>query len=320
MDKITPIDTQTGGRVECFWDSKDNLWGFRGSSFGSCLHGAVMSLRGSRSRRPNVSTRTRFKSGSDSEERIKELLRGVDANLQDDQSHYTQQRKVHLYGDVRDEDYRISCSLDGWSYNLWDFIQKSVGPVYDPGLSISKRYWEPFDGHFVFEHKSVQTEKWQSIFGHAGSSSMMRAPGLFCSERFRAGMRTYAWQVSAQAHALAADLSLSTPPPILISLEEVIPQEVEGETTFIPNRRALVLLGSPPYSAQECLGRCATAVDFYRKGNVPSCDSEWQCYWDYPQYAATVTEIPFFPPASPDAVQELAEGSGIIFSQMIKHH
>jgi hypothetical protein len=277
-------------RIECFWHEEDKVWQFRGSSFGNCLHGSVMCLRKVQPHKPDMFMQSRFSAGSTSEERIKKILTecGEGAELEDAGIHWSEgQRRVDVCGDVKDETYRITCSLDGWMINVRTFIEATVGKVYDPAVSTQ---YMPESGPAVFEHKSVTMAKWEEMFGPNGWTDNI---GVIDPVKVRQWMKTYAWQVSAQAWGLAADLEKleveidqDYPLPILVSVEAVERDPVTE--MYVPRHRGLAYIHHPPYSRQECLERCAEAVRLSRTSETPKCDSEWQCLY-------------LAPPTRPDA-------------------
>jgi hypothetical protein len=289
--------------------------------------------------------RDRFCAGQESEVRAKVATDEACFNypiyaLRDGACHHTQQKKVQLEGEVNGEHYIIFCSLDGWGIDIQQFLSLTVrngAYLRLCSYDVHRTGLEPLRGPFVFEHKSVLADKWDAIFGtfedqdpegHGwvdwDTHGMCHiTPGLLDPEKVKEGMKTYAWQVSAQSWGMADLMAAEAEEeageedpcmdengqvhredlltdarhyrtngvPIVFSVE-LIEQEEDVRDGPRPddlyrNYRSLgmavAVLLRPPYTREECLGRCAEAVRLFRAGVVPRCDSEWQCYWGFGQ-------------------------------------
>ena len=298
-------------RREAWYNEAEDLWEFRGSSFGSCMHGLVMALRGHEKGSPDLRSRVRFAAGNSSEARIKNDLVDVGAAsrfapdgpdlgvMWDAGDTYLTQRTVrgyHVFGPKmcstttqlypRKPDHDaavVQCSLDGWGIGLQEFVQRA-GSVYRtvPSLmGMTGCSW-------VWEHKSMSPEKFASLLECTHPASTNHLDPFLFRQRFL----QYAWQVQAQAgglhellwheiyrHEPPANHDFLVWPRAFISVEVL--HNVAGD--YLPVGRHLFYLEMTSQLAGCIATRLREVLRLYRAGEVPKCDSEFRCEWPVPE-------------------------------------
>lgn len=270
------------------------LYGFRGSSYGGCLHSLVLILQGITSRPPSEELKARFQLGHESELRCKQALASAGFVMEDAQHELDKQRNVFVEEVFRFEDFeeprsvKIGCSLDGWFKN-----RDALGGWLEAGYSIYPYPNAlPADGPITFEHKSTTLSKFESLLE---AFSLVR-------HDIRAELKQwnpqYAYQTSAQAWGLELYIReqtlVSQEPldglPCLFSVECINLDEA-GNPGPRHQERVCFLLPAPVFGPMECLGRCLEAVWFFENNIVPECDAIFDCRFREPDWGATYKEI-----------------------------
>lgn len=302
-------------RNEAYLDEATGIYEFRGSSYGGCMHGLVMALRGEKQNAPDLQTRSRFGAGNQSEEAIKaDLIRIGAATVNapcgnlgvmwDAGPNFNSQRQVrgHYMGAPRyahklvprdfvpergQDHFVVQCSLDGWGLGEREFLNR-VKDVYDrgcvfPGLlpSAADRF-----AAWVWEHKSVQKEKQEILLACCYPGK----PFLIDPLKFQQAFPHYSWQLTAQVygvHMLIWDLFEDDPdhhlvfkmPGIFYSTEVVQP---DHQGSYFPVGRQLFYMERPPFTSSDVAMRLSETLRAFREGEVPKCDSEYRCFWPVP--------------------------------------
>lgn len=222
-------------RKEAWHDPETDQYHFRGSSFGGCMHGLVLALRGTVKRAPDMHLRARFAAGSQSEDRLKEEM--VAAGLAtlgppaeglplgiiyDAHSHYTKQRQVRASFSVskwhtgfayhegllslrsnmpeyRIPIYTVGCALDGWGLDPRAFaLRCAMHPeVYDGDVVVATAVTGQLRP-FILEHKSMNEDKKKEV------DACCSKPGVLDPAKFAELYRGYGWQITGQALGVRA--------------------------------------------------------------------------------------------------------------------
>lgn len=303
-------------RKEAFYDKDKDVWEFRGSSFGGCQHGLVMALRGAEPGAPDPHTRARFGAGNTSEAVIKEQLREADVAVKgkpdrrlgviwDAGDNWKSQRQVTGHYLVRyhpgrrdhrnewvlsdynfkpgDDHCTVTCALDGWGMGEHEFVER-VGGIYTGGSvtleNIPDRY-----ASWIWEHKSIQLAKFQAL----QKCAVEGKPYVLDPSKFAKAFARYAWQLSGQSYGLFGLLSeifVDDPmhqiatrlPGIFFSTDLIQPTPLGYETVG----KYLFYLPRPPFHGGDIAVRLGEVLKHYREGTVPTCDSEFRCFWPKP--------------------------------------
>ena len=180
--------------------------------------------------------------------------------------------------------YTIGCSLDGWGISPLDFLVK-VQDLEFYNESVSRLLVSDGVVPFVLEHKSMNADKKAALDACCPSR-----PYVLDRYLFRELMRSYGWQITAQVLGVQTLMDRvyrqpvgnhypldSVDPDIFLSVE-VLKQHGAGGSYF-PTGRYLYKLDGCPYSGAAVAERLAMAVDKADRGDIPECDSEWDCSW-----------------------------------------
>lgn len=305
-------------RNEAYYNKETDTWEFRGSSFGGCLHGLVMSLRGATKGSPDLRTRMRFSAGNQSEDSIKEDMIAIGAadkgpprpgelgvmwdagkNLHSQRAvrgHYIGGPDCHKWvcTDYPTPDKHIhavvQCSLDGWGIGTHEFLDR-VGPLYEAGCVHKSHILSGFHP-FIWEHKTMQAEKFEALVGccEGGAGQWMIDP-----LKFQQKFRQYAWQLTAQAfgvHSMLWDVFRDEDPelnrvggfdliqPRIFFSVETVAAMANGD--FAPTGRYLFYIRATPFTGSDIAVRLAETVRMFQADEVPKCDSDFKCDWPMP--------------------------------------
>lgn len=330
-------------RREAYHDPEQDAYLFRGSFFGGCEHSLVLALQGAQPRPPGRHLQARFAAGTHSEEVIKaDMLSAGLASygppagemgiVWDAGPHYTQQRQVtsqftvgpHHEGFAYPDGlawlrnrcgrpavplYIVNCSLDGWGLAPQDYAAAAAGANFYDG-QCDPAVIHPGLHPFVLEHKSVMVEKKEAL------DAACLAPYCLSPDMFWDIMPSYSWQISGQVQGVRTMCAQifedregvcypldGVSPTVFLSVEVL----QKTKDSYLPIGRYLYYMFAPPRTGLDIATRLHKVVGDYKRGHVPTCDSEWgRCDWDNTP-PAIITPAKFAA-TSPERVAAAARG------------
>ncbi len=317
-------------RNEAYYNAEHDVYEFRGSSFGGCMHGLVMALNGAKKGSPSLKTRDRYAAGNRSEEAVKADLilagaadkgkprPGLLGVMWDAGPNLHSQRQVrghYLSGPeackwvcsdypfpAKHDHCVVQCSLDGWGIGVHEFLARAAC-VYTEGCVDPAHTYQGFTP-FIWEHKSVMKEKFPALLKCCPAEPYVLDPVLF-----RQLYNQYSWQLTAQGfgvHSMIWDVFRDDDPACnevggFSFLHPRVFFSVEVLTTvgehYVPAGRHLFYMRHTPFDGSDVAARLGEVLRMWRAGEVLKCDSEYQCDWPLPAAPKRTGNGPILAPA-----------------------